>query len=71
QGPDLLADSVVYSRARGALRAGTKYRGDFEKRFQALLNELRKRPHAVLFMAEIYTILGAGAASGGVMDASN
>ena len=51
--------------------AGTKYRGDFEKRFKALLNELRKRPHAVLFIDEIHTIIGAGAASGGVMDASN
>ena len=51
--------------------AGTKYRGDFEKRFKALLNELRKRPHAILFIDEIHTIIGAGAASGGVMDASN
>ena len=69
--PDLLADSVVYSLDLGALLAGTKYRGDFEKRFKALLNELRKRPHAVLFIDEIHTIIGAGAASGGVMDASN
>ncbi|VFT15870.1 ATP-dependent Clp protease ATP-binding subunit ClpA [Pseudomonas aeruginosa] len=66
-----LADSVVYSLDLGALLAGTKYRGDFEKRFKALLNELRKRPHAVLFIDEIHTIIGAGAASGGVMDASN
>ncbi len=71
QVPDLLADSVVYSLDLGALLAGTKYRGDFEKRFKALLNELRKRPHAVLFIDEIHTIIGAGAASGGVMDASN
>ena len=69
--PDLLADSVVYSLDLGALLAGTKYRGDFEKRFKALLNELRKRPHAILFIDEIHTIIGAGAASGGVMDASN
>ncbi|TWI50470.1 ATP-dependent Clp protease ATP-binding subunit ClpA [Pseudomonas duriflava] len=71
QVPDLLADSVVYSLDLGALLAGTKYRGDFEKRFKALLHELRKRPHAVLFIDEIHTIIGAGAASGGVMDASN
>ena len=71
QVPDLLADSVVYSLDLGALLAGTKYRGDFEKRLKALLNELRKRPHAVLFIDEIHTIIGAGAASGGVMDASN
>lgn len=71
QVPDLLADSVVYSLDMGALLAGTKYRGDFEKRFKALLNELRKRPHAILFIDEIHTIIGAGAASGGVMDASN
>lgn len=71
QVPDLLADSVVYSLDLGALLAGTKYRGDFEKRFKALLNELRKRPHAVLFIDEIHTIIGAGAASGGVVDASN
>src|SRR5690554_1147931 len=71
QVPELLADSVVYSLDLGALLAGTKYRGDFEKRFKALLNELRKRPHAVLFIDEIHTIIGAGAASGGVLDASN
>ncbi|PAU65506.1 ATP-dependent Clp protease ATP-binding subunit ClpA [Pseudomonas sp. PIC25] len=71
QVPDLLSDSVVYSLDLGALLAGTKYRGDFEKRFKALLNELRKRPHAILFIDEIHTIIGAGAASGGVMDASN
>ncbi|GGH91531.1 ATP-dependent Clp protease ATP-binding subunit ClpA [Pseudomonas fluvialis] len=71
QVPDLLTDSVVYSLDLGALLAGTKYRGDFEKRFKALLNELRKRPQAILFIDEIHTIIGAGAASGGVMDASN
>ncbi len=69
--PDLLAESVVYSLDLGALLAGTKYRGDFEKRFKALLGELRRRPHAILFIDEIHTIIGAGAASGGVMDASN
>ncbi|SEL14601.1 ATP-dependent Clp protease ATP-binding subunit ClpA [Atopomonas hussainii] len=71
QVPDLLSSSVVYSLDLGALLAGTKYRGDFEKRFKSLLNELRKKPHAVLFIDEIHTIIGAGAASGGVMDASN
>ena len=71
QVPDLLAGSVVYSLDLGALLAGTKYRGDFEKRFKALLNELKKRPQAILFIDEIHTIIGAGAASGGVMDASN
>ena len=71
QVPDLLAQSVVYSLDLGALLAGTKYRGDFEKRFKALLGELRKRPQAILFIDEIHTIIGAGAASGGVMDASN
>src|SRR5471032_3057547 len=71
QVPDMLANSVVYSLDLGALLAGTKYRGDFEKRFKALLNELKKRPHAILFIDEIHTIIGAGAASGGVMDASN
>lgn len=71
QVPELLLESVVYSLDMGALLAGTKYRGDFEKRFKALLAELRKRPHAILFIDEIHTIIGAGAASGGVMDASN
>src|SRR5690554_7409716 len=55
----------------GALLAGTKYRGDFEKRFKGLLHELQKQEHAILFIDEIHTIVGAGAASGGVMDASN
>ena len=71
QVPEVLADSVVYSLDMGALLAGTKYRGDFEKRLKALLGELKKRPHAILFIDEIHTIIGAGAASGGVMDASN
>ena len=69
--PDVIAESVVYSLDLGALLAGTKYRGDFEKRFKALLGELRRQPHAILFIDEIHTIIGAGAASGGVMDASN
>lgn len=69
--PDVLADAVIYSLDLGALLAGTKYRGDFEKRFKSLLAELKKKPHAVLFIDEIHTIIGAGAASGGVMDASN
>ena len=69
--PEILLDAVVYSLDLGALLAGTKYRGDFEKRFKALLKALKKRPQAVLFIDEIHTIIGAGAASGGVMDASN
>lgn len=69
--PEAISNSVVYSLDLGALLAGTKYRGDFEKRFKALLNELNKREGAILFVDEIHTIIGAGAASGGVMDASN
>ncbi len=69
--PDAIDDCVVYSLDLGALLAGTKYRGDFEKRFKALLAELQKKTHAILFIDEIHTIIGAGAASGGVMDASN
>ncbi|MCF2909079.1 ATP-dependent Clp protease ATP-binding subunit ClpA [Pseudoalteromonas sp. DL2-H2.2] len=69
--PDVIADAVVYSLDMGALLAGTKYRGDFEKRFKALLKELQAKPNAILFIDEIHTIIGAGAASGGVMDASN
>ena len=69
--PEILKDSVVYSLDLGALLAGTKYRGDFEKRFKGLLAELKKRDHAILFIDEVHTIIGAGAASGGVMDASN
>ncbi len=69
--PDVISDAVVYSLDMGALLAGTKYRGDFEKRFKALLAELKKQPHGILFIDEIHTIIGAGAASGGVMDASN
>jgi ATP-dependent Clp protease ATP-binding subunit ClpA len=69
--PEMLADSVVYSLDLGSLLAGTKYRGDFEKRFKGLLAELKRREGAILFIDEIHTIIGAGAASGGVMDASN
>ncbi len=69
--PDVIRDGVVYSLDLGALLAGTKYRGDFEKRFKALLAELKSLDHAILFIDEIHTIIGAGAASGGVMDASN
>ncbi len=69
--PESLADSVVFSLDMGALLAGTKYRGDFEKRFKSLLNELKKHKSSILFIDEIHTIIGAGAASGGVMDASN
>jgi len=69
--PDILKDSVVFSLDLGSLLAGTKYRGDFEKRFKGLLAELKKRENAILFIDEVHTIIGAGAASGGVMDASN
>ena len=69
--PEMLAQSTVYSLDMGALLAGTKYRGDFEKRFKGLLKELSKHEGAILFIDEIHTIIGAGAASGGVMDASN
>jgi len=71
QVPDVLKGNVIYSLDLGSLLAGTKYRGDFEKRFKALLGELKKNPKAILFIDEIHTIIGAGAASGGVMDASN
>ncbi|MEK9928749.1 MAG: AAA family ATPase, partial [Halieaceae bacterium] len=69
--PEILKDAVVYSLDLGALLAGTKYRGDFEKRLKGLLANLKERDHAILFIDEIHTIIGAGAASGGVMDASN
>ena len=69
--PEVLAGSTIYSLDLGALVAGTKYRGDFEKRLKSLLAQLRKEPHAILFIDEIHTIIGAGSASGGVMDASN
>jgi ATP-dependent Clp protease ATP-binding subunit ClpA len=69
--PDIISDSVVYALDLGALLAGTKYRGDFEKRLKALLNEIKQQPRSILFIDEIHTIIGAGAASGGSMDASN
>jgi len=69
--PEILADARIYSLDLGALVAGTKYRGDFEKRLKSLLAQLKKERHAILFIDEIHTIIGAGSASGGVMDASN
>jgi ATP-dependent Clp protease ATP-binding subunit ClpA len=69
--PDIIKESTVHALDLGALLAGTKYRGDFEKRLKSLLNELKDTPHQILFIDEIHTIIGAGAASGGVMDASN
>jgi ATP-dependent Clp protease ATP-binding subunit ClpA len=69
--PKVLEDCTVYSLDLGALLAGTKYRGDFEKRMKGLLEELGKDPGAILFIDEIHTIIGAGAASGGAMDVSN
>jgi len=69
--PDVLLGDVIYSLDLGALVAGTKYRGDFEKRLKALINQLKKQPESILFIDEIHTIIGAGSASGGVMDASN
>ena len=69
--PEVLADAVVYSLDLGALVAGTKYRGDFEKRLKGVLGAIKKVPNAVLFIDEIHTIIGAGSASGGTMDASN
>ena len=69
--PEVLEDATIYSLDLGALLAGTKYRGDFEKRLKGVLNQLQQEPGAILFIDEIHTIIGAGAASGGVMDASN
>lgn len=69
--PEILKNGVIYSLDLGALVAGTKYRGDFEKRLKAVLKQLKNEPEAILFIDEIHTIIGAGSASGGVMDASN
>jgi ATP-dependent Clp protease ATP-binding subunit ClpA len=69
--PEVLADCTIYALDLGALVAGTKYRGDFEKRLKGVLAELKKEPNAILFIDEIHTIIGAGSASGGTMDASN
>ena len=71
QVPEVLLDATIYSLDMGSLVAGTKYRGDFEKRLKAVLAEVKKQPGAILFIDEIHTVIGAGAASGGVMDASN
>lgn len=71
QVPPVLQNSILYSLDMGTLLAGTKYRGDFEKRLKAVLMQLKKETGAILFIDEIHTIIGAGAASGGVMDASN
>jgi ATP-dependent Clp protease ATP-binding subunit ClpA len=71
QVPDVIANATIYSLDMGALLAGTKYRGDFEKRLKSLLKEIEREKDAVLFIDEIHTVIGAGAASGGVMDASN
>ncbi len=69
--PEILAESHVYSLDMGALLAGTKYRGDFEQRLKGVLKSLKDKPNAILFIDEIHTLIGAGAASGGTLDASN
>ena len=69
--PDVLADAEVYALDMGALLAGTKYRGDFEQRLKAVIKQLKEQPSAILFIDEIHTLIGAGAASGGTLDASN
>lgn len=69
--PEVLSDYTIYSLDLGALVAGTKYRGDFEKRLKSLLNQIKKHPKTILFIDEIHTIIGAGSSSGGTMDASN
>lgn len=71
QVPEVLQEAVIYALDLGSLVAGTKYRGDFEKRLKAVLAQLRRLPNSVLFIDEIHTVIGAGSASGGVMDASN
>jgi ATP-dependent Clp protease ATP-binding subunit ClpA len=69
--PEILQNAVVYSLDMGALLAGTKYRGDFEQRLKAVLKQLKENPNGILFVDEIHTIIGAGSASGGTLDASN
>lgn len=69
--PEILANATVYSLDMGALLAGTKYRGDFEQRLKSVLKSLKENPHGILFIDEIHTLIGAGAASGGTLDASN
>ncbi|MDR3352184.1 MAG: ATP-dependent Clp protease ATP-binding subunit ClpA [Zoogloeaceae bacterium] len=71
EAPEILANATVYSLDIGSLLAGTKYRGDFEQRLKAVLKQLKEKPDAVLFIDEIHTLIGAGAASGGTLDASN
>ena len=69
--PEVLKGAVIYALDMGALLAGTRYRGDFEERLKSVVNELEKLPEAILFIDEIHTVIGAGATSGGAMDASN
>ncbi len=69
--PEILATSIVFTLDMGSLLAGTKYRGDFEQRLKAVLNQLQEEPNAILFIDEIHTLIGAGSASGGTLDASN
>ncbi len=69
--PEVLQEAIIYSLDLGALVAGTKYRGDFEKRLKGVLNQIKKEEHAILFIDEIHIMIGAGATSGGTMDASN
>ena len=69
--PEILTDTTIYSLDMGSLLAGTKYRGDFEERLKSVMTELEEHPDAVLFIDEIHTVIGAGATSGGAMDASN
>ena len=69
--PEVLSEAVIYSLDMGSLLAGTRYRGDFEERLKQVVSELEKMPHAILFIDEIHTVIGAGATSGGAMDASN
>ena len=71
QVPEVLKNAVIYALDMGTLLAGTRYRGDFEERMKAVVTEIEKMPHAVLFIDEIHTVIGAGATSGGAMDASN
>src|SRR5690606_24219970 len=71
QTPDILSKTTIYSLDMGALLAGTRYRGDFEERLKAVVKEMEDHPDAILFIDEIHTIIGAGATSGGAMDASN
>ena len=69
--PDVIEDNIIYSLDMGALLAGTKYRGEFEQRFKTVLNKLKEQKNAILFIDEIHTIIGAGAATGGQLDAAN